>query len=33
MKQLGVIDHLVNIPLNKCKLLENNEEQQEGENN
>ncbi len=33
MKQLGVIDHLVNIPLNKCKLLENNEEQQEGEDN
>ena len=33
MKQLGAIYHLVNIPLNKCKLLENNEEQQEGEDN
>lgn len=33
MKQLGVIDYLVNIPLNKDKLPENNKEQQKKEDN
>lgn len=33
MKQLGTIDHIVNIPLNKDKLLGNNEKQQRVEDN